>query len=334
MVAKIKLALDQAMKKGILRERVCVDSTGGTKPMTAGAIMAAALLGLRNVYVTVERDRDSDEIIQGTMRLIELTDPLEILGYLEAKIAFAHMLSYEYPIAATIFRELASKTSDFRLRKLWECYGQLSEGLELWDKFDFHQARGILQGLVTAFQRHAEQAHQPAYATLAEDLRKKLDVLEELAKPGASQTKIFELFSNANRRLTQGRYDDSCARTYRCLEAIAQHVLAIEFHLTLPEIENIGGLERCYDELATRRHPLGVKFMDHEMHDRFRGLLTFRNNSILAHGWLPIGKKPATDLLALSEGFLREYCLSHNVDFDSEVRRVQHPHVEMPETNI
>jgi hypothetical protein len=81
-------------------------------------------------------------------------------------------------------------------------------------------------------------------------------------------------------------------------------------------------------------HPLGIRFKDERTHDRFRGLLTFRNNSILAHGWQPIGKKPAADFLALAEVFLREYSRSFSVDFDYQLARVQHPHVESAETNI
>jgi len=331
-VRKIGLIVEDWFRRGVTREHIVVDSTGGTKPMTGGAMMAAAFYGLRNVYVNVERDPQTGKILADTMKIIELTDPHEILGYVEAKIALHQMNSHNYHTAASMLKELSGRTSDFRLRDLWESYRRLAEALELWDRFDFSKARKALQELESAFLRHAKEGRQSVYAKMSEEIGERLVVLDELAKEGPSQLKLFELFSNANRRMRQGRYDDSCARTYRCLEAIAQHVLTVEFGLTQPEIGKIGGLEKCYVELSSRGHPLGIKFS--RIRDKFTGLLTLRNNSILAHGWQPIGEEGTRSILGVAEEFLREYCRGIGVDFDLELSKVQHPLVEMPPSNI
>lgn len=71
---KVLEAVDWLKKNGVSPRGMALDTSGGTKPMTAGAIMSAALLGLRNLYTSVEHTGD-DKIKPETMEMLPIEDP-------------------------------------------------------------------------------------------------------------------------------------------------------------------------------------------------------------------------------------------------------------------
>ena len=126
---------------------------------------------------------------------------------------------------------------------------------------------------------------------------------------------------NAHRRFVQGRYDDNAAaRSYRALESLSQFYLATRFNITAgqPDYNRlteaqcnavIAQLSSLPDKIALEEGWLMLLALDHsaaqevfqiqgkKIHNKFRGVLDDRNNSILAHGWKPVGKHRAENML-------------------------------------
>lgn len=139
-----------------------------------------------------------------------------------------------------------------------------------------------------------------------------------------------DLLNNASRRIEEGKYDDAVARLYRATELIAQTGLANEgfininrlrenkiFHIPLDAIENcdnknaveyIKGLdEYWYAKKGVMKIPLvksfdflkhlGCQYANDYLEDkRLKGMLSKRNDSLLAHGLNPINKEDAENL--------------------------------------
>lgn len=70
--AEVKATVNKAIThwQGIAPERIAVDVTGGTTPMSIGAFMAAQQAGVTTIYMKSEYDKDKREIKAGSSRLI------------------------------------------------------------------------------------------------------------------------------------------------------------------------------------------------------------------------------------------------------------------------
>ena len=137
-------AVDWLKKNGLSHMEIALDGTGGTKPMTAGAIMSAALLGLRNLYTSVEYTSDS-KIKPETMEVLSLEDPQEIFGAYEAKFAVEQLNLGNYTLAEYIFTRLSERSINLRLRTLLEGLNKLCIGLKFWDRFSHEKAESSIQ---------------------------------------------------------------------------------------------------------------------------------------------------------------------------------------------
>lgn len=113
--------------------------------------------------------------------------------------------------------------------------------------------------------------------------------------------RLVDLFSNAQRRANEGRFDDAVARLYRIIEFIAQIRLQakgidsgdVELSRLSPELQK--KYQKFQDQEGKVRLPLYRDFeLLHDLGDplgerffadcKLRDLLQCRNNSILAHG--------------------------------------------------
>jgi len=70
------------------------------------------------------------------------------------------------------------------------------------------------------------------------------------------------------------------------------------------------GLYECYELLARLGEKIGTRFMS-EYADKHSALAKYyntRNNSILAHGFDPVGKKAAERFIDVVGSFMDSYC--------------------------
>ena len=119
---------------------------------------------------------------------------------------------------------------------------------------------------------------------------------------------MLDLLCNARRRKAEGRYDDAVARLYRAVEALAQdqlrreHGIADTGKVPLDRVplslrarypadaaELKLGLQEAYLLLSELGDPLGQRFAGLGWHEPKHSPLTARNQSILAHGFAPVG---------------------------------------------
>jgi CRISPR-associated protein (TIGR02710 family) len=121
---------------------------------------------------------------------------------------------------------------------------------------------------------------------------------------------IEDIIQAADRSASRGRYDDAIARLYRATEFLGQLQLRKRYGLHAdrlsPQDERLPStvmewiksyaepshpgklpLFAIYTLLAAFEDPLGAFFRDRE--SELKGLIQFRNSSLLAHGFKPIG---------------------------------------------
>ena len=169
----------------------------------------------------------------------------------------------------------------------------LSQALARWDDFDHRAA-------LASIEAHA--------APVAQCFPKLLPALRRLADEGDAGHEpalLFDLWLNAERRAAQGRFDDAVARWYRLVEWTAQWqlrtVLGVDTadfprDLLPPDAAKTPsrdgkikiGVWQTW-QVVEQRLPGPAQTFIAEHGQALRGLLDLRNNSILAHGFRPVG---------------------------------------------
>ena len=156
-----------------------------------------------------------------------------------------------------------------------------------------------------------------------------------------------DLLNNAKRRICEGKYDDAVARLYRAIELIAQIKLTREglineenlgdnrnFKIKKSEIYSLednlpvkSKILNCYEFNKDSKKSfgvtswksykilegLGIDFAHRYVEDKkIRNNITLRNNSILAHGLIPISKSQANELYRQTFNYAK--CICPNIN--------------------
>lgn len=127
---------------------------------------------------------------------------------------------------------------------------------------------------------------------------------------------LASILNNARRKYDDNKYDDGIARLYRSLELIAQIRLDKEYGIDTSNV-NVSILEEynvpkdfvnCIESKKSKKISLNedyvlLKHLNDDLgiyydsnYNKIRNMLTFRNNSILAHGLDSLSKKQFEDL--------------------------------------
>ncbi len=208
---------------------MAIDMTGGTKSMVTGCSVAAALLNIHLLYVDSVFGWLPRISKPGTEHIVLLSNPLDIFGDLEEEKAIDLFNSYDWPAAIGIIGRLISQVTDprkFEVEKiLCEAYGA-------WDRFEFEKALQSLKFGLSEIKRYRIksdkirqiQNHQEILEMLSKNQKKSFFLL--LKDNLFAKTLMVDVYSNAERRASQGCYDDAIIRLYRVLELISQYRLA------------------------------------------------------------------------------------------------------------
>lgn len=301
----------------IAPERVRVDFTGGTKPMSAALALAAMEHFSSFRYVSGQR-RTKDglgTVESGTEYLVHAANPWDVEAWKEREKAKWLYAGGQPASAAEVLRKAGKKCSE-PMKKLLTAYAVLLEILDQTDRFVFGAALNAARkfreahGLLLAREEGVEdlQAIERLW-THWEQLARETQTAEK-EHAGGSEATLREMICNADRRAKQGRWDDAVARLYRATELWAQdqgyRALGAVFgrlpvnRLAAAEQERfvamfgapdekgvkLLGLEalvRAIDAFGRRegepeRYPIYESLKDH---------LAKRNGSILAHGIRP-----------------------------------------------
>lgn len=305
--------IDELLKRGFVLNKIAVDYTSGTKAMSAALVSAALAKKIGSIlYVYGERG-EGGRVKSGTERRSSLS-PNRIFSQDILNKAIEYFNSYRY---GTCLELLANSELHPDFQEKACLLSQLALLFDAWDKFDFgaafEQLRKIdtdmlkIVGLKDKFQKY----YQP--------------LLCKLKTEGESIEKILDLMGNANRRASEGKYDDAIARLYRALEMEGQIEFFAEFNCSTSDviIENIpekfrGNVKTkyfdpkdnkikiplfgTYELLADAGNPTGLAFRD-KWND-IQKLISLRNKSILAHGNVPLHRKHFEDAIEILKSFI------------------------------
>lgn len=206
---------------------IAVDITGGTKPMVSGSAIAGAILNVDLLYVVSNFGWLPGKPEPGSERITKIENPYEVFGDLEERYAIELFNSHNYATCNDYFGRLKGLARDPRR---FEVKQLLAQGYGAWDTFDFRLAYKKLKEGLRKSERYGFsydgkiRQHLEILKILKDNPRK--NFFELLKEEKFSNHLMIDLYSNAERRQEQGRYEDAILRLYRVLELIAQHRLA------------------------------------------------------------------------------------------------------------
>ena len=282
--------------------KIIADYTGGTKTMTAALVTAVLESDSIDLQLVTGNRADLVKVRNGTeysacanidaIRLQRAMAP-----FLGAWRRFAYDESGEGLASIRVPGNDALRSRLARAR-------DLSRAFAAWDRFDHGEALRLLEIYA---------------AVISAELGRHLGVLRGLVEFSEQQEplRLFDLWLNAERRAAQGRYDDAVARLYRLLEWAAQWLLRTRCNIDTSDIplDKIPeGIDLKIDRTGKRQAGLFTAwslvgkltsgpakvFVDTQL-PALQGQVLLRNNSILAHGFTPIGREAWLAFRAWSE---------------------------------
>ncbi len=292
---------------------VAVDFTGGTKCMSAAIALVSRRWPCSFSYVGgTERNKDGTGIVvSGKEWTLVTQNPWNALGYQAIEDACLLFDQRAFVPAMNRLDNARKAADDDAVKRLLSTCHQLCEGYGLWDRFQHNDAAQRIANVL----KNASGLHAMLGAGRSDDVVRQIkqhhEMLQGLAQRRFSRAMVADLMSNAERRKREGRYDDGVARLYRAIESIAQVALDERHKITstddvpadrIPEAlrerwalrvkdgKVALGLQDVFLLLDTLDDPAGKAFKKLGLHESQRSPLTARNQSILAHGFQPVGE--------------------------------------------
>jgi CRISPR-associated protein (TIGR02710 family) len=305
--------------------------------MSAAATMVASQLGLDMFYVDAKWDKG--KVIENSMQVVSLGNAYEQTGFVEIERGRMLFNRYFYISSGEIFNKLKERTHNSTVRDLYSGLEKISKTFQNWDNF-VHYSRDIktdfMKG-INALERYISSASNvpSELVEFKNKLLSRAELLDEInelkRKFGSPEPDIkitVDLVKNAERRVFQGRYDDTVARLYRAFESIGQLLLRKNYGINAGKVsendykklgdkyeiykENFGcygnvSLDQGFAFLYLLGDPLVNELVnivqprvvyklipklspDKDISDKKTGL-EFRNSSILAHGFVPVSQR-------------------------------------------
>lgn len=272
--------------------RFVADYTGGTKTMTAAL-----------VCVALDQDEVALQLVTGARRdLVGVRDGAEqtMAASVERVRLDRAMAPYVAAWKRYAYREAAAGLDRVRIavnaadRERHSLVLVLSRAFAHWDDFDHAAALKLVEPFAGPVAGH--------YPSLLPALR----VLSDDADARRHPARLFDLWLNAQRRASQGRFDDPVARLYRLIEWTAQWLirsklgadssdfpaaqLPSDVHARPDSDGKIKlGLWHAWQVVSTHvQGPADQFIADHG--SELLDLLSIRNKSILAHGIDPMAR--------------------------------------------
>ncbi len=304
---------------------IVAEIAGGTKPMTAGLVLALSGFGLTFSYVGgMERNPETGRVIPGRERIRTLEDPTERFHVGEWSAFRAAWNGWRMRSAAEVLENLLRNDTGLSPseKRFYKHLLLVTNGLDAWDRFHHKKALELLERGMPVALAVAEAWHHGAKMRVLGYLEERLPFLRGLVDKGNKPTEklLADLLANARRRANAGRYDDALARLYRAValtaEADLYHQTGIVLHdpTTWPkelpkgykqQLEEALGLKNILDLVFDIQLALGHK---ETRAQKLRGLwgqleplLKRRHESILAHGTRPVEQEDYEAFMAIFE---------------------------------
>jgi CRISPR-associated protein (TIGR02710 family) len=291
---------------------VIVDFTGGTKCMSAALSLVSRRWPCAFSYIGgTERTKGGIGIVvSGKEKTLFTQNPWNALGYQSIEDACLLFDQHAFAAAASLLEDARKAADDDAVKRLLSTCHQLCDGYGLWDRFRHKDAAQRIANVEkNATDLQAMLGSNRSEAVLR-SVKQHRQHLQALADEPRSRAMAADLIGNACRRKHEGRYDDAVARLYRAIESIAQLALAERHEIQstddvaldripeslrerwAPRAEDgkiLLGLQDAYLLLTALEDQTGKAFKKIGLHDPQRSPLTARNQSVLAHGFQPVG---------------------------------------------
>lgn len=280
----------EAVVQRFSNARLIADYTGGTKSMSAGLVMAVMerqdielqlVTGGRSDLVKVRDGSQSSE----SANIERIRFERQLAPYRQAWTRYAYSEA-EYGLSQI------SKPRGNELRSQLNRFREVSLAFAEWDNFNHSIAVELLQTYAPALPNTLK-----AYLPLAMRLNDTKPEKREAAQ-------LLDLYQNALRRASQGRYDDAIARVYRLLEWSAQWLLKNQCGIDTANVqandipEGIvlsqsrdgrwqAGLFAAWQLVKHKTTGEAAAFIQRE-EKYMQHHIKIRNLSILAHGFAPV----------------------------------------------
>ncbi len=298
---------------------IVVDYTGGTKNMSAALALSMHRAACHFSYVggSQRTKNNIGVVVSGTEKILAWHNPWETLGYqfIEDALVLFHQQAYASAVALleqarNHLDAASSKTELNALATLLRAYAQ-------WDRFDHSEALRQIDQCERYTHVLAAVLGNEAFREVARLLPQHREFLQRLASATEPNRElIHDLLANAQRRAAEFRFDDAVARLYRAIEALAQirlrdgHGLqshAIPIDRVPPPLCDLWsaraqngrlrlGLQDAYKLLAALDDELAARFRRLKLDVCNASPLVARNESILAHGFRPVGQAAYEEL--------------------------------------
>ena len=270
--------------------KIIIDYTYGTKTMTMSAAMVSMLFGKELIFVTGER---KDGIV------VKGTEEVKNQNLFSIYDEFT-LENIENAFNANRFEtalNLLSNIVDPNIDKV--AYYKLIQSYSHFDNVNYEEA----------FKYFDVDLFREVWPHLAQDFAKNRLALTNLNKKSDKKKDYYLLASminNARRRYEEHKYDDAIARLYRSLELIGQIYLKKygldSSNIDISSLKDRRVSSELIDELEKLRTDGKIKIgliKDFEVVSQInpqigdfyaengnwmKNIVTFRNNSILAHG--------------------------------------------------
>lgn len=300
-------ALELLADRGASASAVTVDFTGGTKAMSGGLVLAAVYAGCKSLsYVGGSVRDEAGRVVRGA-EAIASRAPLQI----HIDLITGHIIeSFNHLRFGTCRAEAdwVESKMDLSLAPHIRAVRVLADFYEAWDRFDHTAAVERVKDVKDA-EREWEidtQCNRSVVHVLADARQEPLHNLLAGDKAGYL---MADIYANAHRRMSEGRFDDAAARLYRVTELAAQVALQRDFGQSTSSVDRdflaARGLLESYANSVNRKNdiqlglynayrllkdlgsPVGGVYLDNES---FQKHINVRNESILAHGIAPVDR--------------------------------------------
>lgn len=283
------------------RHHLIGDYTGGTKTMSTALVMACVELDAELSLVTGPRDNLSKVTNQSEGTRAINIGPLRAVRILQERLPEL-LAVHAYDQAALSIGLLRTSLGESLPPWAADAADQLLENLNIldtWERFRWNDAlvRAKRTTLATSFPELIEWWER-VWVSRSWLKTSSIDI-----GVATGYELVQDLLLNADRKGTRGLYDDAVARIYRALELLGQSYVQFELGTTENSTWNrgqcflktgeqvpTGSLKELYDWLERNdtKNVLVPQYL--RQRDRLSQLRHARNQSLMAHGLIPVKK--------------------------------------------
>jgi len=234
-------------EKGLSKEKIALDPTGGTKIMSVGCGIAASIFNTDIIYVNNKKyNPELRRPEPGSELLVNIPNPFDI--YQDDKLieGFNYLRNFNFINAKEIFNYI----KNYSTKPLFpEFLASLADILYSWDMIDYSNAiksinksREFIPKLKNKLSKiqvdliRILNSWEKYLKTINTQIEK-----EKLEVEKISPLLIYDILKNANRDFYSSNYNSAALKYYRTIEMINQYILFNEynFNTQTPNYSNI-----------------------------------------------------------------------------------------------